>query len=133
MVCCQIVMLFFLMLTERRVILMSSHPSVLSDCAHALNSLLYPFQWEHIYVPILVPKVREPRVLLCYVCIPAIMRARVLETVAEAIELALNAKPSVMARYAYTSRELLAACSMCHIQAAEGHGSNVRDMRDCSI
>ena len=82
--CCQIVMLFFLMLTERRVILMSAHPSVLSDCAHALNSLLYPFQWEHIYVPILVPKVREPRVLLCYVamllcyvCIPAIMRARV--------------------------------------------------------
>ena len=51
----------------RRVILMSAHPSVLSDCAHALNSLLYPFQWEHIYVPILVPKVREPRQLLCYV------------------------------------------------------------------
>ena len=64
LVCCQIVMLFFLMLTERRVILMSAHPSVLSDCAHALNSLLYPFQWEHIYVPILVPKVRQSTLLL---------------------------------------------------------------------
>ena len=51
------VMLFFLMLTERRVILLSSDPSRLSDCAHALASLLYPFEWQHIYVPILVPKV----------------------------------------------------------------------------
>lgn len=51
-------MLFFLMLTERRVILLSSDPSRLSDCAHALASLLYPFEWQHIYVPILVPKVR---------------------------------------------------------------------------
>ena len=35
----------------------------------------------------------------------------------------LNAKPSVMARHAYTSRERLAACSMCHIQATDGHAS----------
>ena len=58
------VMLFFLMLTERRVILLSSKPSRLSNCAHALSSLLYPFAWQHIYVPILVPK------MLDYVCAP---------------------------------------------------------------
>jgi DENN domain-containing protein 2 len=60
----KIVMLFFLMLTERRIIIMSAHPSVLSDCAHALESLLYPFAWQHIYVPILVPK------MIDYVCAP---------------------------------------------------------------
>ena len=60
----KIVMLFFLMLTERRIILMSAHPSVLSDCAHALASILYPFEWQHIYVPILVPK------MIDYVCAP---------------------------------------------------------------
>ena len=64
MVVSKIVMLFFLMLTERRIILMSAHPSVLSDCAHALASLLYPFEWQHIYVPILVPK------MIDYVCAP---------------------------------------------------------------
>ena len=58
------VMLFFLLLTERRVILMSARPSVLSDCVHALHSLLYPFQWQHIYTPILIRK------MLDYVCAP---------------------------------------------------------------
>ena len=58
------VMLFFLMLTERRIILMSARPSVLSDCVHALHSLLYPFQWQHIYTPILIKK------MLDYVCAP---------------------------------------------------------------
>ena len=38
--------------------------AVLSDCAHALESLLYPFAWQHIYVPILVPK------MIDYVCAP---------------------------------------------------------------
>ncbi|XP_041367823.1 uncharacterized protein LOC121382310 isoform X2 [Gigantopelta aegis] len=44
---------FSTLLMERRVLICASNLSCLSHTIHALAALLYPFQWQHIYVPIL--------------------------------------------------------------------------------
>ena len=38
---------------EYKVLLFSSHLSVLTTVAETLITLLYPFKWEHVYVPVL--------------------------------------------------------------------------------
>jgi len=40
-------------LLELRVITLSKSLQRLSDCTHALHSLLYPFVWQHIFIPLL--------------------------------------------------------------------------------
>lgn len=45
--------LFALVLTERQIILVSSQYSLLTSCAEAVTSLIYPFSWTHAYIPIL--------------------------------------------------------------------------------
>jgi hypothetical protein len=50
--------LFCAVLAERQVVLVSSQYSLLTSCAEAVNSLLYPLRWSHVYIPIL------PRALL---------------------------------------------------------------------
>eukprot|EP00794_Sanderia_malayensis_P007526 gene7527-8363_t len=52
------------LLLERRILLVSSQLSLLSACCHAFVSLLYPFQWQHTYIPVL------PHQLLDMCCLP---------------------------------------------------------------
>ncbi|XP_056628917.1 DENN domain-containing protein 2C [Triplophysa dalaica] len=44
---------FASLLLERRVIFIADKLSVLSRCAHASLALLYPFTWQHTFVPVL--------------------------------------------------------------------------------
>lgn len=53
------------LLCEQRCILRSRHASLLGNAAHALISLLWPLQWQGIFVPVL------PRRLLAYLEAPA--------------------------------------------------------------
>jgi hypothetical protein len=48
--------LFALVLTERQILFISSQYSLLTLCAEAITSLIYPFSWTHAYVPILPAK-----------------------------------------------------------------------------
>lgn len=48
-----IVTLFEFALAESRIILLSSHTSMLHLVSRALISLLYPMQWLGVYVPVL--------------------------------------------------------------------------------
>jgi hypothetical protein len=41
------------LLQEKKIVFTSSDISLLSDCIHASLSLLYPFSWSHIFMPIL--------------------------------------------------------------------------------
>ncbi|KNC81802.1 hypothetical protein SARC_05887 [Sphaeroforma arctica JP610] len=56
--------LFTSLLLERRIILTSDRLSVLTASANALNTLLYPLSWQHIFIPVL------PEQLLDYVTAP---------------------------------------------------------------
>ncbi|ODM98279.1 Suppression of tumorigenicity 5 protein [Orchesella cincta] len=48
-----VIKLFGSLLLERKVVLLSRALSTLSLCVEALESLLYPFSWQHTFVPIL--------------------------------------------------------------------------------
>ncbi|KAL0962801.1 hypothetical protein UPYG_G00345650 [Umbra pygmaea] len=52
------------LLLERRVIFTADNLSTLSQCCHAVVALLYPFTWQHTYIPVLPP------VMLDIVCTP---------------------------------------------------------------
>jgi len=58
------IQLFISMLFERRIIVTSKKLSLLTAVIHGSVSLLYPMQWQHIFVPILPPS------LLPYCCAP---------------------------------------------------------------
>ena len=58
------VYIFISMLFERRIIITSKKLSLLTAVVHGSVSLLYPMQWQHIYVPILPPH------LIDYCCAP---------------------------------------------------------------
>ena len=45
--------LFAATLLERRIIFVAEQLSLLSSCCHAIVALLYPFSWQHVFVPIL--------------------------------------------------------------------------------
>ncbi|RUS72247.1 hypothetical protein EGW08_019988 [Elysia chlorotica] len=60
----RLVKVFSSMLMERRIILCSSNLSILTQTVHALSALLYPFHWQHVYVPLL------PLEMLDVVCAP---------------------------------------------------------------
>ncbi|XP_037627984.1 DENN domain-containing protein 2C [Sebastes umbrosus] len=44
---------FASLLLERRVIFIADKLSVLSRCSHAVLALLYPFTWQHTFIPVL--------------------------------------------------------------------------------
>ena len=48
-----ILTLFGALLCERRILLLSSKLSRISAAAHAAAALLYPFRWQHVFIPIL--------------------------------------------------------------------------------
>ncbi|XP_078453390.1 DENN domain-containing protein 2B-like [Lampetra planeri] len=49
----QLLRVFSSLLMERRVIFTADKLSTLSKCGHAAAALLYPFAWQHTYVPVL--------------------------------------------------------------------------------
>uniref|UniRef100_A0A8C9RGS4 DENN domain containing 2C n=1 Tax=Scleropages formosus TaxID=113540 RepID=A0A8C9RGS4_SCLFO len=49
----QLLQVFASLLLERRVIFVADKLSTLSRCAHAALALLYPFTWQHTFVPVL--------------------------------------------------------------------------------
>ncbi|XP_047246428.1 DENN domain-containing protein 2A-like isoform X3 [Girardinichthys multiradiatus] len=55
---------FSSLLLERRVIFTANKLSTLSECCHAVVALLYPFVWQHTYIPVL------PSAMLDIVCTP---------------------------------------------------------------
>uniref|UniRef100_A0A8C9VPV9 DENN domain containing 2B n=1 Tax=Scleropages formosus TaxID=113540 RepID=A0A8C9VPV9_SCLFO len=66
--CClsvrQVVRVFASLLLERRVIFVADKLSTLSSCAHAVIALLYPFSWQHTFIPVL------PSSMVDIVCCP---------------------------------------------------------------
>uniref|UniRef100_A0A3P9JZ90 UDENN domain-containing protein n=1 Tax=Oryzias latipes TaxID=8090 RepID=A0A3P9JZ90_ORYLA len=52
------------LLLERRIIFTADKLSTLSQCCHAVVALLYPFVWQHTYIPVL------PSAMLDIVCTP---------------------------------------------------------------
>lgn len=59
-----ILILFSSLLFERRVIVVSKDISVVTGCLQALVAMLYPFEWQHVLIPVL------PKKLLDYCCSP---------------------------------------------------------------
>lgn len=56
--------IFKSMLRERRILFYSKNLEILSGCILALVSFIYPFEWQHIFIPIL------PSKLVNYCCAP---------------------------------------------------------------
>ncbi|MBN3296060.1 DEN2A protein, partial [Amia calva] len=50
-----LIRVFASLLLERRVIFTADKLSTLSQCCHAMVALLYPFAWQHTYIPVLPP------------------------------------------------------------------------------
>eukprot|EP00954_Amorphochlora_amoebiformis_P009766 761593-Amorphochlora_amoeboformis.AAC.1 len=48
--------IFNAMLLEKKIVVLSESLPDLSNVVHSLISLLYPLQWQHIFIPILPPK-----------------------------------------------------------------------------
>ncbi|XP_014855490.1 PREDICTED: suppression of tumorigenicity 5 protein [Poecilia mexicana] len=60
----QVLRIFASLLLERRVIFVADKLSTLSSCMHAVVALLYPFSWQHTFIPVL------PASMLDIVCCP---------------------------------------------------------------
>jgi hypothetical protein len=60
----QILQIFNAALCEQRIVFVGDNINTVSLCCHSLCALLYPFTWQHIYIPVL------PGKLLSYVCAP---------------------------------------------------------------
>ncbi|XP_062512817.1 DENN domain-containing protein 2D-like isoform X2 [Corticium candelabrum] len=61
----RVLSLFAAMLMERHIIFSASKLSTLSECVHAAAALLYPFSWQHVYIPVL------PNSLMDFCCAPS--------------------------------------------------------------
>uniref|UniRef100_A0A4W3I1T8 UDENN domain-containing protein n=1 Tax=Callorhinchus milii TaxID=7868 RepID=A0A4W3I1T8_CALMI len=59
-----LVQVFASLLLERRVIFIADKLSTLSKCGHAVVAMLYPFTWQHTYIPVL------PAAMIDIVCSP---------------------------------------------------------------
>uniref|UniRef100_F6REZ0 DENN/MADD domain containing 2C n=1 Tax=Xenopus tropicalis TaxID=8364 RepID=F6REZ0_XENTR len=59
-----LIKVFASLLLERRVIFVADNLSTLSKCAHAVLAILYPFTWQHTYIPVL------PASMIDIVCSP---------------------------------------------------------------
>jgi hypothetical protein len=44
---------FTAMLLEKKILLTCSQYSVLTNVAEALNAIIFPFRWQHVYIPVL--------------------------------------------------------------------------------
>eukprot|EP00211_Chloroparvula_japonica_P002364 CAMPEP_0119121660 /NCGR_PEP_ID=MMETSP1310-20130426/2188_1 /TAXON_ID=464262 /ORGANISM="Genus nov. species nov., Strain RCC2339" /LENGTH=461 /DNA_ID=CAMNT_0007111235 /DNA_START=186 /DNA_END=1567 /DNA_ORIENTATION=- len=52
------------LLLERRIIFVSKSLQTLTACVQACVALLYPFEWQHVYIPLL------PKPMMTFVCAP---------------------------------------------------------------
>ncbi|GAM18632.1 hypothetical protein SAMD00019534_018070 [Acytostelium subglobosum LB1] len=59
-----VILLFKCILLEQKIVIISDHYSLLTLIAEIVSSLLHPFSWPHVYVPIL------PELLLEYIYSP---------------------------------------------------------------
>ncbi|NXX96519.1 DEN2C protein, partial [Centropus bengalensis] len=59
-----LIRVFASLLLERRVIFVADNLSTLSKCGHAAVAMLYPFTWQHTYIPVL------PASMIDIVCSP---------------------------------------------------------------
>ncbi|ELU17071.1 hypothetical protein CAPTEDRAFT_102631, partial [Capitella teleta] len=50
---------FASLLFERRVLITSKKLSRLTACVHAANSLLFPMNWQHLYIPVLPENLKD--------------------------------------------------------------------------
>ncbi|XP_074044594.1 DENN domain-containing protein 2C [Macrotis lagotis] len=50
---CHLIRVCASLLLERRVIFVANNLSTLSKCGHAVVATLYPFTWQHTYIPVL--------------------------------------------------------------------------------
>ena len=48
--------IFASLLHERRIVVTSSRLSRLTACVQAVNTLMYPMSWQHIFIPVLHKK-----------------------------------------------------------------------------
>jgi len=48
-----VIILWALLLAEQKVVLQAKQPHVLTMAAETLSALLFPFSWQHVYIPIL--------------------------------------------------------------------------------
>ena len=49
------------LLLERRILMVAQEMDTLSAAVHAAAALLYPFRWQHIYLPLLPHKLKVSR------------------------------------------------------------------------
>ncbi|XP_075766510.1 DENN domain-containing protein 2C [Pelodiscus sinensis] len=61
---CHLIRVCASLLLERRVIFVADNLSTLSKCGHAVVATLYPFTWQHTYIPVL------PASMIDIVCSP---------------------------------------------------------------
>uniref|UniRef100_A0A8C2V827 DENN domain containing 2C n=1 Tax=Chinchilla lanigera TaxID=34839 RepID=A0A8C2V827_CHILA len=61
---CHLIRVCASLLLERRVIFVANSLSTLSQCGHAVVATLYPFTWQHTYIPVL------PASMIDIVCSP---------------------------------------------------------------
>ncbi|KAL6046377.1 Rab guanyl-nucleotide exchange factor [Balamuthia mandrillaris] len=54
-----IMLTFLSLLVERRIIFVSNSLGLLSSCIQAFVALLYPFTWQHIFIPVLPPSMLD--------------------------------------------------------------------------
>jgi hypothetical protein len=59
-----ILSVFVSILLERRIIFFAKDIYILSSVVHACMAMIYPFAWQHVFIPVL------PKSLLDYVCSP---------------------------------------------------------------
>jgi len=71
--------LFASMLYERRIVITSKKLSRLSACVQASNAIIYPMEWQHIYIPVM------PTQLLDYLTAPMPFLIGVPETLMKSV------------------------------------------------
>jgi len=59
-----VILLLSAILCEKRILLCGSSLEGISECVHAASTMIFPLQWQHIFIPLL------PHDLLRYTCAP---------------------------------------------------------------
>jgi hypothetical protein len=54
-----VIRLWTCVMLEKKVLLVSSHKCLLSNVSHAILTLIFPFKWEHVLIPILPVPLRN--------------------------------------------------------------------------
>uniref|UniRef100_A0A8C4QCD3 UDENN domain-containing protein n=1 Tax=Eptatretus burgeri TaxID=7764 RepID=A0A8C4QCD3_EPTBU len=98
----QLLRLFASLLMERRVIFTADKLSTLSQCGHAAVAMLYPFSWQHTYVPVLPVSMLDiacsPTPFLLGVLSNALPRLRELPLEEAIVNLSMDDEDSILPR-----------------------------------